>query len=87
MKLKVVVNPNPFTSELAVFIHGHFTMNAVLRLMSSAGGVIRVTSITVNKGDNEIKIKNLGKYATGNYLLEVKLLNGDLLETIKLVKK
>ena len=87
MKLKVVVNPNPFTSELAVFIHGQFTMNAVLRLMSSAGGVIRVTSVTVNKGDNEIKLKNLGKYATGNYLLEVKLLNGDLLETIKLVKK
>jgi len=87
MKLKVAVNPNPFTSELVVFIHGQFTMNVVIRLMSNAGGVVRVTSVTVNKGENEIKIKNLGRYATGNYLLEVKLLNGDLLEAIQLVKK
>ncbi len=69
MNLKVAVGPNPFTSELVVFIYGQFTMNAVLRLMSNAGGIVRVTSVTVNKGENEIKIKNLGRYATGNYLL------------------
>ena len=87
MKLKVVANPNPFTSQLAVYIQGHFTMNAVLRLMHNAGTVIRITSITVNKGMNEIQLNNLGRYATGNYLLEVKLLNGDLLETVTLVKR
>ncbi|MEP6725147.1 MAG: T9SS type A sorting domain-containing protein [Bacteroidota bacterium] len=86
MKLKVTVNPNPFTSELAVFIYGHFTVNTVLRLINSTGAIIRVTGYTVNKGDNEIKIDNLGRYASGNYFLEVKLLNGDLLEMISLVK-
>ena len=86
MKLKVVVNPNPFTSELAVFIHGHFTMNAVLRLMNTGGAVIRVTACTLSKGDNKISIDKLERYAAGDYLLEVKLLNGDLLETVKLVK-
>ena len=86
MKLKVTVNPNPFTSELAVFIHCYFTVNTVLRLINSTGTVIRVTSYTVNQGENEIKIDKLGRYATGDYFLEVKLLNGDLLEKISLVK-
>ena len=86
MKFKVTVNPNPFTSELAVLIDGHFTVNTVLRLVNSAGTVIRVTGHTVNKGGNKIQIGNLGRYATGVYTLEVKLLNGDLLEKIKLVK-
>jgi len=87
MKLNVTVNPNPFTSELAVFIHGQFTVNTVLRLINSSGTVIRVTGYTVNKGENKIKIDNPGRYATGDYFLEVKLLNGDLLETISLVKR
>ena len=86
MKFKVTVNPNPFTSELAVLIDGHFTVNAVLRLLNSDGTVIRVAGYTVNKGDNRIQMDNLGRYATGAYTLEVKLLNGDLLEKINLVK-
>jgi len=86
MKLKVTVNPNPFTSELAILIYGQFTVNAVLRLMNSAGTVIRVAGHTINSGDNKFKLSNLDRYATGPYTLEIKLLNGDLLESIKLVK-
>ncbi|MEO6315219.1 MAG: hypothetical protein ABIU63_08235 [Chitinophagaceae bacterium] len=86
MNLKVSVNPNPFTSELSITIYGQFTVNAVIRLLNSSGTVVRVTGCTVDTGDNQIKIKNLGKYATGDYFLELKLLNGDLLETIQLAK-
>ena len=87
MKLKVTVNPNPFTSELNIFVHGQFTMNIVLRLLNSDGTVIRITGCTIDKGDNEIMMGNLSKYATGNYMLDVKLLNGDIIEAIPLVKK
>lgn len=86
MKLKVIVNPNPFTSELAILINGHFTVNAVLRLISHTGAVIRVAAYTINSGDNKFRLKNLEKYASGQYTLEIKLLNGDLLESISLVK-
>jgi hypothetical protein len=86
MKLKVTVNPNPFTAELSVLIHGHFDMNIVIRLTNSKDTVIRITSFTLKKGENKVKIGNLQRYATGNYRLELKMLNGDLLETIKLVK-
>lgn len=87
MNLKISVNPNPFTTELAVLIHGQFAVNTVLRLINNNGTVIRVTSCAVNKGDNKIKINNLRRYAAGNYLFEIKLLNGDLMETINLIKK
>jgi len=86
MKLKVIVNPHPFTSELFLLIQGNFDINVVIRLIDSRGTVIRITSGTLKKGDNEIKIDGLQHYAAGNYRLEIKLLNGDLLENIHIVK-
>jgi hypothetical protein len=86
MKLKVIVNPNPFTSELNIHIHGPFAINIVIRLTNSKGTVIRITACTLKQGENKVKIGNLHRYAGGNYHLEIKLLNGDLLETLSLVK-
>ncbi|MEP6746536.1 MAG: hypothetical protein ABJB86_02355 [Bacteroidota bacterium] len=86
MKLKVTVNPDPFIAELSVVIQGLFTMNIVIRLANSKGTVIRITACTLKKGENKIQIGNLQRYAAGNYQLEVKTLNGDLVETINLVK-
>ncbi len=86
MKLKVIVTPNPFTSELCIYIHGSFVINIVIRLTNSKGTVIRITACTLKKGENNVKIDNLHRYAGGNYHLEIKLLNGDLLEKLNLVK-
>ena len=87
MKLKVKASPNPFSSELAVLIYSHFAMNIVVRLANSNGTVIRVKGCTLAEGENHLTLKNLTRYATGDYLVEVKLLSGDLLETIHLLKK
>jgi hypothetical protein len=86
MKLKVAVNPNPFISELSISIQGHFTMNIVIRLTNCSDTVIRITACTLKKGENKIRIGNLQRYAAGAYHLEVKMLNGDLVEKINLVK-
>ena len=86
MKLKVTVDPNPFTSELVITIHGHFAMNIVIRLTNRAGTAIRIIGYTLGNGENKVIIGNLKRYVIGDYYLEIKLLNGDLLETIKLVK-
>jgi len=86
MKLKVIVNPHPFTSELFLLIQGNFDINVVIRLIDGRDTVIRITSGALKKGDNEIKIDGLQRYAAGNYRLEIKLLNGDLLENIHIVK-
>ncbi len=87
MKSKVTVNPNPFTSALVINIHGLFSMNIVIRLINSNGTVIRTIGYTVEKGDNKVIIDKLERYVVGAYYLEIKLLTGDLLNTIKLVKK
>jgi hypothetical protein len=86
MKIKVTVNPNPFTSELSVHMHGSFAVNIVIRLTNSRHTVIRMAACVLTKGENKIKIGNLQRYATGPYHLEIKLLNGDLVETVRLVK-
>jgi hypothetical protein len=86
MKLKVIVSPNPFTTELLVFIHVHFAMNIVIRLTNSKDTVIRIAACTLKTGENKVRIGNLQRYAAGNYHLVVKLLNGDLVQTINLVK-
>jgi hypothetical protein len=86
MKLKVIVNPHPFTSELCLLIQGDFDINVVMRLIDSNGKLIRITSGTLKKGDNQMKIDGLQSYPSGDYRLEIKLLNGDLLENIQLIK-
>ena len=86
MKLKVIVSPSPFSSELLIFIHGHFAMNVVIRLTNGKGTVIRIIACTLKKGENKVRIANLHRYAGGNYQVVIKLLNGDLLEIINLVK-
>ncbi|MEP7279294.1 MAG: T9SS type A sorting domain-containing protein [Bacteroidota bacterium] len=86
MKLKVIASPNPFVSELFVFIHGSFALNIVVRLINNSGTVIRITSAELKKGENKLKINNLQRYAAGSYHLEIKLLSGELLETHQLVK-
>ena len=86
MTIKVTVNPNPFNAELLLLIHAGFTINVVIRLLAESGSVVRIASGTLRTGDNEIKMDKLHRYAAGHYRLEIKLLNGDLLQTIPLVK-
>jgi hypothetical protein len=86
MKLKVIVNPHPFTSELWLLIQGNFDVNVVIRLIDSSGNLIKIVSGTLKKGDNNISITDLQSYPPGSYQLEIRLLNGDLLESLGLVK-
>ena len=62
-------------------------VNLVVRLINGSGIVIRVKGCPIAAGETKVVLKNLVRYATGNYFLEIKLLNGDLLETIPLVKQ
>ena len=86
MKVKVKASPNPFNAELSITMLSQLTVNLVVRLMNSNGTVIRVKACPLITGENNVQLKNLNRYASGDYILEVKLLNGDLLDTISLVK-
>jgi hypothetical protein len=87
MRLKVRVSPNPFTSELVVSITSDVVLNAVLRLTDTNNNMVRMIGSPLHSGENNVYIKNLSKYVTGTYQLQIKLLNGEMLETIELVKE
>ncbi len=87
MILKVTANPDPFSAEITISMHCSSPVNLVLRLINSEGIVVRVKGCPLTAGETKVTLKNLARYATGNYFLEVKLLNGDLLESIELVKQ
>lgn len=87
MKVKVTASPDPFSAELVVSMLSSIPVNMVVRLINSNGTVIRVKGCPLPEGESKVMLKNLTRYATGNYFLEIKLLNGDLLETIHLVKQ
>ena len=86
MKLKVAVYPNPFSSELNVSIETNLAINTVLKLSDKKGNLIRMIGCPLQTGENKMPIANLGKYVPGDYLLEIKLLNGDLVEGFELIK-
>ncbi len=86
MRLTVTVTPDPFNAELLILIHSDVTFNAVISLINANKSVVRMTGIPLQTGPNSIPLKNLIKYASGSYLLEIKLLNGELLKSIGLTK-
>ncbi len=86
MEVNITVRPNPFISELTVHINIETTVIAILRLTNEKGHVARMMSCTLQKGENSITLSKLSKFASGNYRLEVRLLNGDEIKHIPLVK-
>jgi hypothetical protein len=87
MRLKLTVNPNPFAGELIVSITSDVSFNAVIRLTDTNKNMVRMMGSPLHMGENKVYINNLSKYVAGIYQLEVKLLNGELIETIEVIKE
>lgn len=73
-------------SEFIVLIQGPVTLNIVICLANSRNAIIRMAACALKPGENKVTINNLQRYASGQYCLHIKLLNGDLLEKINMVK-
>jgi len=86
MNIKVSATPNPFSSQLSVEISFDGFANAVIRLMSQQDTLVRIAGCSTDKGFAHITIGNLGRYAPGDYRLEIRSLSGDLMESLTLVK-
>ncbi len=86
MRLKVFVNPNPFTSQLQIRLHGEFTANLILRLKNSRGTVVRMVACTLPGGSDSIDMNDLQRFAAGRYDLQISLLSGEQVTTVSIVK-
>ena len=83
----VQVLPQPFIDQLKVQIDISVSINLVLRLNDENNNLVRMMGCQLQQGGNIIQLVNLGKFARGNYILEVRLLNGDLIHSIPLIKE
>ena len=86
MNLKVSATPNPFSSQLSVEIRSDGSAIAVIRLMSEKDTLVRIAGCSTEEGFAQITIGNLGRYAPGDYRLEIRSLSGELMESLSLVK-
>jgi len=87
MSLKVIVAPAPFSTELKLTVQSAAPLNIVVRLLTDAGAVVRVKGYVLESGENQVELNNLGKYVPGDYRVEVKLLNGDLVADYRVLKQ
>jgi len=68
---KMTVYPNPFISDIKVFITGNSTVIANFKIIALDGREVFARKISVENGDNIIVLKDLQSLPKGTYLLEV----------------
>jgi hypothetical protein len=67
----ITTMPNPFLSSITVNFNSSAATVVTLNLMNTAGLKIRTFNQTVEKGVNQIALKDLDRLSAGMYLLEV----------------
>jgi uncharacterized repeat protein (TIGR01451 family) len=68
---KYSVYPNPFISDIRISMTSQIDVMATFRVLSFDGKEMVRRTLSVQKGDNIIVMKDFGKLAKGSYLLEV----------------
>ena len=68
---KFNVFPNPFITDIKIALTSADETNAGFRILSFDGKELLHRSITVQKGDNIVVLKDFGTLPKGNYILEV----------------
>ncbi len=86
MKCTVTVTPQPFFEELRVNIQIDIAINLVLRLTDDKENLVRMMGCQLVSGSNDVTLVNLHKFAVGNYILQLRFLTGEVIQSFPLVK-
>ena len=65
------VFPNPFVENIIVEVEASQTEKAQIRLLDNTGRAVLVQYEQLQKGGNRFDMNNLGRFANGNYIIEV----------------
>lgn len=68
---EVKVWPNPVKSQLEIKVQSAEAQNGTVRLITSAGQVIREWKVQLSAGINDIPLQNIAIHPPGSYLLQV----------------
>ncbi len=68
---KISVYPNPFVSDIKIFIKSTKTVTALFRIIATNGAEVSSKKITVDNGNNIIVLNDMAALPKGIYTLEV----------------
>jgi hypothetical protein len=82
----VKIWPNPFVDQVNISLKVERNTQITVSIVDVIGRTNVQRSYTLVKGTNQLSINNLGSFPAGTYAVKVTAENGELLQTIKLVK-
>ncbi|MGG9964243.1 T9SS type A sorting domain-containing protein [Ferruginibacter sp. SUN106] len=78
----ITVYPNPFVTDVKVFIKSTKTVTALFRVMAANGAEVVSKKVTVESGNNIIVLNDMASLPKGTYILEVVAENDKFSKTI-----
>ena len=79
---KITVYPNPFISNLKIYLNSNDDEAASIKIISINGSTAVSRSLDIKKGDNIITIDNLGNLPKGVYLIKLDYKSGTAAQKI-----
>ena len=67
----ISVYPNPFVSDVKVFIKSSKVATALFRIIAVNGGEVSARKVTIENGNNVVVLKDMATLPKGTYMLEV----------------
>jgi hypothetical protein len=83
---KVKIWPNPFVDQISISLKADRNTQITVSIMDMMGRIYERRTYTVVRGTNQLSVNKLSKLAAGTYTVKVTTEQGELLQSIKLVK-
>jgi hypothetical protein len=83
---KVKIWPNPFVDQISISLKVDRNTKITVSIMDMMGRVYERRTYTVVRGTNQLSVNKLSKLAAGTYTVNVTTEQGEVLQSIKLVK-
>ena len=84
-KIAVQVMPNPYMDNLNVTFGSKNSGKAEIQMISASGTMVKKTVSTINKGFNNVQLKDLSSQLPGMYVVNI-VVNGQSIGSQKIIK-
>ena len=77
--------PNPYMDKLSVDFDSKNAGSAEIRMISISGTIVKKIETTINKGTNNVQLRDLSSQLPGMYVVNI-VVNGESIGTQKIIK-
>jgi hypothetical protein len=86
MNIKAKAYPNPFSTSLSVEVSTDIDTQVIFRLYNQVGNLIKMSYWKLIKGNNKIMFDSLQNLSMGQYIIEIKDQNNQVLHKFEMQK-